>query len=184
MNNKQKILETAIRLFVEQGFENTPTAQITRESGVASGTLFYHYKTKEALMNAAYMHIKNDMLEDMNSYYVEEDDFELKLKKFWIGYTKWSLKNMDYNLFFTLFLNSKYISKESQLASAAMLKKYRVAYEEEMKKGTLKEYSYEMFGNILFTLHQVFIMEFSKRKKINEKELEDSFDVLWDAVTK
>ena len=79
MNNKQKILETAITLFVKQGFENTPTIQITKESGVASGTLFYHYKTKEDLMNAAYKHIKNDMVEDMNRYYNEEDDFKIKL---------------------------------------------------------------------------------------------------------
>ncbi len=182
MNNKEKILETAIKLFVKQGFENTPTAQITKESGVASGTLFYHYKTKEALMNAAYMHIKNDMVEDMNSYYKEEDDFKTKLKKFWIGYTKWSLKHMDYNLFFTIFLNSKYISKESQLATAAMLKRYKDAYEVEMKDGTLKDYSYELFGNILFTLHQVFIKEFSKRKSVSDQDLEDSFEVLWGAV--
>lgn len=184
MNKKEKLLETAITLFVHQGFENTPTIQITKESGVASGTLFYHYKTKEDLLNAAYMHIKHDMVEEMNKHYNENDDFKTKLKRFWIGYITWSLKNKDYNLFFAKFLKSKFISDESKKETASMLKHYFDSFEDEMDQGTLKKFSYELFGNILFSLHQVFINEFSQRKKFDEEEIEESFEVVWGAVKK
>lgn len=182
MNKKEKLLETSIRLFVLQGFENTPTIQITEESGVASGTLFYHYKTKEDLINAAYMHIKQDLVEEMNRYYNEHDDFKTKLKSFWIGYTKWALKKRNYNLFLTIFLNSKYISEESQKEAESMLKRYNDAYVCEMENNTLKDLSYELFGKILFSLHQIFIAEYSKREKVDDIEIEESFDVVWGAI--
>lgn len=55
---KQKILETALQLFVENGIDKTSTAQITKTVGVAEGTLFVHYKTKAELIKAIITDIK------------------------------------------------------------------------------------------------------------------------------
>lgn len=49
---QQKILETAIKLFAEKGYANTSTSEIAKEAGVAEGTLFRYYKTKETLLLA------------------------------------------------------------------------------------------------------------------------------------
>lgn len=46
---KQVILEAAARLFAERGFENTPTMLIAQEAGVAEGTIFRHFKTKDEI---------------------------------------------------------------------------------------------------------------------------------------
>lgn len=49
---QQKILETAIKLFAEKGYANTSTSEIAKEAGVAEGTVFRYYKTKETLLLA------------------------------------------------------------------------------------------------------------------------------------
>ncbi|MZD08915.1 TetR family transcriptional regulator [Streptomyces sp. SID5785] len=46
----REILETALRLFVEQGYDETTVAQIARESGVSQRTLFRYFGTKEDLL--------------------------------------------------------------------------------------------------------------------------------------
>ena len=46
----QEILETALRLFVEQGYDETTIAQIAREAGVSQRTLFRYFGTKEDLL--------------------------------------------------------------------------------------------------------------------------------------
>ncbi|MBB4688460.1 TetR/AcrR family transcriptional regulator [Amycolatopsis jiangsuensis] len=46
----QEILETALRLFTEQGYEETTIAQIAREAGVSQRTLFRYFGTKEELL--------------------------------------------------------------------------------------------------------------------------------------
>lgn len=47
---QQKIVEAAITLIAEQGYANTSTNEIAKRAGVAEGTIFRHYKTKQALL--------------------------------------------------------------------------------------------------------------------------------------
>jgi AcrR family transcriptional regulator len=43
------ILAVASRLFAEKGFGNTPTSEIAREAGVAEGTLYHHFGSKNGI---------------------------------------------------------------------------------------------------------------------------------------
>ena len=47
---REKIRETAKILFSSQGFEATTSRQIAKESGVATGTLFVHFKGKNEIL--------------------------------------------------------------------------------------------------------------------------------------
>ncbi|WP_369275461.1 TetR/AcrR family transcriptional regulator [Streptomyces sp. R11] len=46
----QEILDTAVRLFAEQGYERTTIAQIAREAGISQRSLFRYFGTKEDLV--------------------------------------------------------------------------------------------------------------------------------------
>lgn len=46
----QEILATALRLFTEQGYDETTVAQIAREAGVSQRTLFRYFGAKEDLL--------------------------------------------------------------------------------------------------------------------------------------
>ncbi|WP_025115248.1 TetR/AcrR family transcriptional regulator [Lysinibacillus fusiformis] len=49
---RNEILDTAESLFSEKGYEKTSTTDITKKMGVAQGTLYYYFKSKESLANA------------------------------------------------------------------------------------------------------------------------------------
>lgn len=49
---KARILDAAQRLFAERGVGETPTVMITKEAGVAEGSLFYHFGSKAGLLAA------------------------------------------------------------------------------------------------------------------------------------
>ena len=46
---KERILETALKLFHEQGYNTTGINQIISEAGVAKASLYLHFKSKEDL---------------------------------------------------------------------------------------------------------------------------------------
>ena len=48
---KRKIFETSMKLFAEKGYENTSIEEITATVGVAKGTLYYHFASKEEIFN-------------------------------------------------------------------------------------------------------------------------------------
>ncbi|GIQ69031.1 hypothetical protein XYCOK13_18550 [Xylanibacillus composti] len=47
---KDKIYQASMRLFLTQGFEDTTLEQITKEAGVAKGTFFNHFPSKDAIL--------------------------------------------------------------------------------------------------------------------------------------
>jgi len=49
---RQKILDAALRCFSRDGFHNTTTADIVRESGVSQGTLYLYFATKDEIIVA------------------------------------------------------------------------------------------------------------------------------------
>ena len=46
---KERILDAALELFREKGLERTTTKEISKKAGIAEGTLFNYFKTKEDL---------------------------------------------------------------------------------------------------------------------------------------
>jgi len=49
---RTRLVETARMLFLKKGYEGTSVAEILREAGVNSGSLYYFFKTKEDLLLA------------------------------------------------------------------------------------------------------------------------------------
>lgn len=50
-NNREKILAAARMLMAEKGIKKTSLADIAREVGISKGTLFYHFASKDDLVN-------------------------------------------------------------------------------------------------------------------------------------
>ena len=76
MTKKEIILETALNLFAERGYEATPTSLIAKEAGVSEGLIFKHYQNKitllEEILKAGYRRIT-----DKSKGLLTEDDPEI-----------------------------------------------------------------------------------------------------------
>ena len=46
---KRKIFETSMKLFADKGYDATSIEEITATVGVAKGTLYYHFSSKEEI---------------------------------------------------------------------------------------------------------------------------------------
>lgn len=60
---RNEILDVAERLFCAKGFDNASTNDILTEIGIARGTLYYHFKSKEDILDGMIERLTNQMLE-------------------------------------------------------------------------------------------------------------------------
>ena len=61
---KANILAVSEKLFIEKGYEKTTTQEIVDLTGLSKGTIFHHFKSKEAiLVGVLEMHIDNAAVE-------------------------------------------------------------------------------------------------------------------------
>ena len=59
---KEEILDAAERLFGTKGFDNTSTGDILQKVGIARGTLYYHFKSKEDILDGVIERITHRLM--------------------------------------------------------------------------------------------------------------------------
>ena len=74
MGNKERILETAKRLFGELGYAETTYKRIAQEAGIADGLIAHHYGSKENLFQLVEISILTELLGkiDESLYYASD----------------------------------------------------------------------------------------------------------------
>lgn len=108
------LLEAAADVLAEQGLAAAPTSLIARRAGVAEGTLFRYFETKDVLFNELYLHIKAAMCEALNKGYVATDDFEGRFRSLWNAYIDWGLANPIKNKAANQLAVSSLITEDTQ----------------------------------------------------------------------
>jgi AcrR family transcriptional regulator len=110
-DKRKAILDAALTLFTERGFHGTPTSLIAQEAGVATGTLFHYFKTKEELIESLYLDIKKEAGTVLRDAGESQGDWREKLDNLIVEYAEWGLKNAQKIHFMQQFCYSPFISK-------------------------------------------------------------------------
>lgn len=64
---RQEILRAAAELFFSQGFDNTSMQDVQERVGIARGTLYYHFDSKEDMLDALIDQMSGEMLKAARS---------------------------------------------------------------------------------------------------------------------
>lgn len=68
-------MKAATNLFSQKGYKETSMAELAAMTGVAQGTIFYHYATKEELFISILREFKDDLVKEFREY-VDARSFE------------------------------------------------------------------------------------------------------------
>ncbi len=62
------ILRAALELFAEQGYARSTTSALARKAGIAEGTLFRHFKSKEDVLLALLERVRDHLMRGLERY--------------------------------------------------------------------------------------------------------------------
>lgn len=60
-NTKEKIFDVSIDLFSKNGFNDTAVREIAKQAGIREGSIYNHYKNKEAILDAIIDYFKSEL---------------------------------------------------------------------------------------------------------------------------
>lgn len=63
MNTKERIMDVALHMFSEKGYEATSIRNICSEVGIKESTLYYHFKNKQDILDSLVTKFKNHIAE-------------------------------------------------------------------------------------------------------------------------
>jgi AcrR family transcriptional regulator len=140
-DKRNAILEAATRVFAERGLTAAPTSEISKQAGVADGTLFTYFKTKDDLINALYRETKLELADAMMSGFPRKKSVRTRLQHVWDNYVNWGVANPKQRKVLAQLQVSGMLSKESVEAGSApfveMQNMIRDAIEQHILRGDL-----------------------------------------------
>lgn len=185
-DKKTTIINAAIKLFMEKGFDATSTASIAKEAGVATGTLFHYFKTKEELINCIYRETKAVWKEETIKGFKEDDGIKEQTWRLFINSIDWALNRPEHYTFYKMFANSPQITSETKQEIEEQRAFMHQMIEAGQKEGIIKQGSVELMitvGNgITYSIIEYLLLNPKKRR--NKFFIENAFSMLWDSIIK
>lgn len=186
MDKQKKILESALELFVEYGFHGTPTSKIASNAGVAAGTLFHYFKTKDELVINLYNRIKGELNAYVYAQINESDPVRDKFRTLFNHTLYWALKNNQEFYFIQQFHFSPHLASIPPEELASHAKPHIELFGQAAREGMLKPFPPDLLltlvGSQVYGLHQ-YLAKAGFDKKRESDVIDQAFEMIWDMIT-
>src|SRR5919201_2936424 len=81
-DKRARILDAAVKVFAERGYFSSTVAEIARAAGVADGTIYLYFKSKDDLLLRLFEEKMTQLLAAAKAALGEERDAPSRLKRF------------------------------------------------------------------------------------------------------
>jgi len=185
MTKREKILKTALELIVNQGIQETPMSQISKVAGVAMGTIYHHFKSKNEIVNAIYLYLKKEM---GNALLAEQEDsksYKALFFQFWNNLFEYYAQNEMAFKFLQTFVQSPLLSAETKEEGSQYYQPIILFFEEGLRNEHLNPIDIVLLtetihGNVV-SLVQI---HFQQTIVVNRQIIDQAINMSWNSIKK
>jgi AcrR family transcriptional regulator len=182
-DKRNAILSAATQVFAERGL-GAPTSAISQAAGVAEGTLFTYFPTKDELINALYREIKLELADAMMSNFPRRAGIRNRFQHVWDRYVIWGVNNPAQQKVLQQMMVWGGLSEESKLAGITPFLEIEKTAEAAVAQNLFLDRPLDFIRATMSALADT-TMEFMRRHPNQaEQYRKDGFEMLWSAATK
>ena len=152
-DKREAISRAAIRVFAHNGYFNSKVADIAREAGVADGTVYLYFKSKEEILHSIFDRGVADALTAARAQIKELSDPREKLRRIALLHLERLGADRDLAVVFQVELrgSTKFMEEFSAAGFAEYLELIRSTFEEGQRAGVFRrDLNAKVVAKILF----------------------------------
>ncbi len=181
------LIEAAIELFGRQGFWNTSTASVAKHAGVATGTLFNYFGSKEELISQVLFYLKRELMVAASVGFDPEASLRDQLDLFWHNGFGWVLAHCTrFNLMEQIRVSER-ISKHDLESVGGTYAEMMAMFKAGVDDGLLQPLPPELIAELMFRQGQAIVEYLLVNDQLSETEigthLSAGFSVFWRGIT-
>lgn len=180
-DKRNAILAAAAQVIAEQGI-GAPTARIARLAGVAEGTLFTYFDTKDELLNQLYLEIKGELREAMMATYPKAASLQNRARHVWEKYVDWGVAQPARRRAMAQLAVSDRISEHARVAGMQAFAHVTTMIEESIAKGALRDHPPAFASAIMGSLAETTMDFISRNPAQAERYRNAGFEAFWHAI--
>ena len=182
-DRRESILGAALSCFVERGFHGTAIPDIAREAGIASGTIYHYFDSKEALVNALYRMWKSSVAQRVFTAFPQAAPGREQFAVMWNEMVAFARAEPDAFAFLEMHNHSSYLDAES-LAIDRHLKDFgRGMIQRAQAEGLLKPLDASVLMELVFgAFVGMMRAHWEGRIELSDETVGAAEQACWDAV--
>jgi AcrR family transcriptional regulator len=178
---RQAILEAAVRLFSEKGYENTSVEALAQEAGVAKGTIYSYFRTKSEIFLAFCEDEMDYVFNELLAKTDPETNLLAQLHTLFMGQFRYVTKHNDFGRIFAReMIFPKEVSRDmSQNVEKRYLASLGDILTRAMERGELRnDLEFIFVVGHFFALYLVVLSSWYEGRFTTEKEISDALKKL------
>lgn len=175
------ILQAAVKLFAEEGL-NASTLRIAKQAGVAEGTIFTYFESKDELLNQLYLYLKGQLRLTLTSP-GEPTPIREQIWKAWQSYVNWGVANpAEHEVLAKLALSTS-ITDATRAEGNQTFCDVSLMLETARSSGVLQNQPIEFVGAIMGSMGDVTMSFMRASPASADKICSDGFNAFWKAIS-
>ena len=179
-------MESAITLFVTQGFQQTSMARLSNSSGIAIGTMYHYFKGKDELIGQTYLYVTEQFGAFMSISDAETKlSFKERFRLVWIRAYTFFIDHPNYFFFKDTLNYSPLVSQELKDEGSKYYQTSVALIVEGIEQGLFSNNNPVVLGrwiyNSIYTATQVML---NKELEMDDTILDEFFEMTWRSIIK
>ncbi|WP_130889634.1 MULTISPECIES: TetR/AcrR family transcriptional regulator [Fusobacterium] len=184
MGKREQLLEAATKLILKKGYSHTSVEDITNEMGIAKGSFYTYFKSKNLLLQTIAEKKIEEMVEKQDGILENSLSFEETLKNIILVRLKFSHESMKRELvLISLIKNIEALSPENreilkkiEQINIDFIKKMLIKFKKEL---TAEEKDFQKYSELISAIIREFkVVSFFLDRGNNENIFIQDFDVV------
>jgi len=170
-------------VFAERGLA-AATSAISHAAGVAEGTLFTYFNTKDELINALYRAIKLELADAMMSDFPRRASLRTRLQHVWDRYAGWGVANPLQHKALQQIVVWSGLTEESKCAGVAPFLEIEKMAQDAVAQHLFLDRPLEFIAATLSAMADTTIEFMRRTPKQAEMYRNAGFEMLWAAIAR
>lgn len=184
-DKKTAIFDSTLTLVRENGFHGTPMSQIAKKAGVAAGTIYHHFDSKDTLIQELYEHLVSQMLSSLLQADAEDMEFKERFFNFFISHCLFYIEHPNALFFMEQFVNSPYNSRQSHRENERAQGTFKHLIRYGVKHHLLKPLDDRIICSLVHgTVVSTAKIHLCRKIALGAEELRSIAEVIWDGIRK
>ena len=183
-NKVELIYQASLDLIHREGIAGLTMSGLADKAGMATGTLYIYFASKEELLHKLYLSLRARSQERFMKDYDEKEPFKIGLKKVWINYLKHRIENHRESVFLEQYYHSPYITPEERDMAEAMKSPVHDLIRRGKREMLIKR---NVDDEMVFLAMLGFIRELADESVsgvyiLDNQRIEQAFQLSWDMI--
>ncbi|TND10469.1 MAG: transcriptional regulator, tetr family [Bacteroidetes bacterium] len=180
---REAIVQAMLELITERGFHATPMSMVAEKAGVAAGTIYHHFKSKEEIINEIYARLKANMGEALVREDASEEDYKKRFYRFWLNLYYHFIDHPKEFLFLEQYANSPFITKVTKEENQRYYQPVIDFLAEGVWSGILRNMDVELLVAMVYgSVATCVKLHLSKELDMNQNRVQQGVQASWDSV--